>query len=112
MKAKNTIRAALAAAALGVVLLGPAGGLETRAAQTTSSTTLKEGWIQQNGHWYYQKSDGFFYKGWLQIGDKYYYLNTDGSMKTGWLKFDNSWYYLEESGVMHTGWLQLDGKWY
>jgi len=69
------------------------------------------GWIQENGKWYYYK-DNVKQTGWLKSGNTYYYLNTDGSMATGWVKDSGKWYYMNTSGAMVTGWLQQGNTWY
>lgn len=77
----------------------------TRAKDNTSSTTsstsslstsLKEGWQQISGIWYF--------------------IGPDGSKQTGWLKspYSGKWYYMNDNGVMQTGWFKspYSGKWY
>lgn len=99
--------------------------------------TQSEGWVSQNGGWWYRTSDGgyetgwfpvngnWFYtneKGWLQAGwqhiDGYWYFLHDthdtryGEMETGWQKIGENWFLLNDKGQMLTGWQLVKGKWY
>ncbi len=76
------------------------------------SNNKQSGWIQVNGAWYYLAHDGEMKTGWLNQGGSWYYLNDSGSMKTGWQKVNGTWYYFNGSGAMQTGWLNQSGTWY
>ncbi len=76
------------------------------------SNNKQSGWVQVNGAWYYLAQDGEMKTGWLNQGDSWYYLTDSGSMKTGWQKVNGTWYYLNGSGAMQTGWLNQSGTWY
>ena len=76
------------------------------------STTQKQGWIQENGKWFYYDQSNNKQSGWVQVNGAWYYLAQDGEMKTGWLNQGGSWYYLTESGSMKTGWQNVNGTWY
>lgn len=71
----------------------------------------KNGWVQENGKWFYYQNGGKK-TGWLLYGKVWYYLKANGEMATGWLKYGNSWYYLKPSGEMQTGWLLYGKVWY
>lgn len=97
----------------------------------------KEGWVSQDGGWWYRTEDGGYETGWFTVDDKWYYANERGwiqagwqhidgqwyffhnvhdtrygEMETGWVKDGEHWFYLNDKGQMQTGW-QLDkGKWY
>lgn len=74
-----------------------------------------EGWVKENGKWYYYDFEGERVTGWLEDEEKWYYLdpNADGAMKTGWLKWEGDWYFLDiYSGAMVTGFKIIDGKKY
>lgn len=75
-------------------------------------TTQKQGWVQENGKWFYYDQSNNKQSGWVQVNGAWYYLAQDGEMKTGWLNQGGSWYYLTESGSMQTGWLNQSGTWY
>lgn len=97
----------------------------------------KEGWVSQDGGWWYRLTgggyetgwfpvnDAWFYaneKGWIQVGwqfiDGYWYYFHDihdgryGVMETGWLKIGENWFLLDDNGKMQTGWQCVKGKWY
>ena len=77
----------------------------------TINTSLKNGWIQENGNWYYYVN-GTAQTGWLNDGGSWYYMNPNGTMATGWLNDGGTWYYMNPSGTMATGWLNDGGTWY
>lgn len=92
----------------------------------------KEGWLYQDGKWFYLNAKGEARTGWIYVKNLYYYLDSDGVMLTGkqmidgkeyyleangvlrsgWRKVNNAWYYYSPEGVMQTGWQQIAGKWY
>lgn len=73
----------------------------------------KDGWLKQDGYWYYGTSSGVFKTGWQKVKGTWYYLDpTDGKMRTGWALVDNTWYFLNDSGAMQKGWLKRGGTWY
>lgn len=78
---------------------------------TFGKTIAKEGWVKDNGQWFFYEK-GAKKKGWVSYKSKWYYLNADGVMETDWVKVDGKWYFLNEEGAMMTGWLQSKGKWY
>ncbi|MFT8342057.1 MAG: GH25 family lysozyme [Clostridium beijerinckii] len=94
-----------------VLILIP--GLNVQAATSDTNITSNIGWKNENGVWYYYKSDNTKAIGWIKPDNNWYYLNEDdGKMKTGWVKDKGNWYYMDESGAMAKGWKQLDGDWY
>ncbi len=73
---------------------------------------MSNGWIKDNGAWYYLQESGAMKTGWLNDKGTWYYLQASGAMKTGWLNDNGTWYYLQASGAMKTGWLNDNGTWY
>ena len=71
----------------------------------------KNGWVQEDGKWYYYQN-GTKKTGWLLYGKDWYYLKPDGSMQTGWLLYGSVWYYFDANGVMVTGSKTIGGKTY
>ncbi len=69
-------------------------------------------WILYNGQWYYLSSNGQMASGWLSWNGNWYYLHPSGVMATGWISWNGSWYYLQPSGAMATGWISWNGSWY
>jgi len=73
------------------------------------------GWLQSpaSGLWYYMDANGVMMSnGWVKDNGTWYYLTSTGAMKTGWLKDNGTWYYLQSNGAMKTGWLNDNGTWY
>ena len=96
----------------------------------------KDGWIEENGVWYYYSNDAAE-TGWQRINGTWYYLDPrNGAMAEGgmqeidgktyyfydwggmasnfWYKADNGgWYYFDGSGAMATNkWVLCKGRWY
>lgn len=54
--------------------------------------------------WQYFGDDGMAApEGWLWDQGKWYYIGPDGFMRTGWIELNGSRYYLDESGAMVSG---------
>ena len=70
------------------------------------------GWKNENGAWYYYKSDNTKAIGWIKPDSNWYYLKDDGKMSTGWMSDNGKWYYLDKSGILVKGWKQLNNDWY
>lgn len=82
----------------------------------------KEGWVKENGFWYFYKNGERVTNDWAQDSTKkWFYLGKDGKMVTSdWIKWKDNWYYLKENGEMASnewakdskGWCYLgkDGK--
>lgn len=70
------------------------------------------GWKNENGNWYYYKSDNTKAIGWIKPDNNWYYLKDDGKMSTGWISDNGKWYYFDLSGIMVKGWKQLNNDWY
>lgn len=61
------------------------------------------GWLQSpaSGLWYYMDANGVMMSnGWVKDNGTWYYLTSTGAMKTGWLNDNGTWYYLNASGAM------------
>ena len=96
---------------------------------------MKNGWLKEDGYWYFYKngervklaweqdSKGLWY--WLGSDgkmvksslinwrDNKYYLKSDGSMASAeWIKFENGWRYFDKSGKMVIGWLRYKNNMY
>lgn len=68
-----------------------------------ATDSIKTGWSQIDGQWYYYDNTGNLFTGWLLDNGDWYYLNpADGKMQTGFLTLDGKTYYLQEDGRMLT----------
>jgi hypothetical protein len=74
----------------------------------------KQGWIEEDGAWYFYEDGEKVCNRWEKTGGFWYYLGEDGAMvKSDWVKTDGKWYYLQADGKMFAnGWLEIDGEWY
>lgn len=77
----------------------------------------KEGWVSQDGGWWYRTSDGGWETGWFPVGDKWYYANDRGWLQVGWQHIDGYWYFLHNIhdtryGEMETGWIKDGENWF
>lgn len=73
----------------------------------------KEGWIKENGKWFFYKNNQKLKGQWLKDKGKWYYLDSGtGIMRTGWVCVDQQIYYCDKSGVMLTGFQTIDKKLY
>lgn len=105
-----------------------------------TANTIQQGWLSENGNWYYILSDGTrFSNGWKEIGGKLYYFGSDGilyvntttpdgsqvdgngvkivetvnTIRQGWYSENGSWYYILSDGTKFSnGWKEIDGKSY
>lgn len=65
------------------------------------------GWVRQNGTWYYY-TEGQPYTGWLRDHGLHYYLDETGAVTTGWAQIDGQTCLFSDSGVLCTGWIRVD----
>lgn len=77
----------------------------------------KEGWVSQDGGWWYRTSDGGYETGWFPAGDEWFYADEKGWMQVGWQLIDGYWYFFHDVhdgryGVMETGWLKVGSNWF
>ena len=67
----------------------------------TKAHTEPTGWIREENHWKYRKSDGYFVcDSWLQYGGRWYVFDGSGYMITGWFRQGDGWYFLADDGAM------------
>ncbi|MGL4739883.1 MAG: hypothetical protein ACRC41_03650 [Sarcina sp.] len=72
----------------------------------------QQGWVNDNGTWYYNLSNGSLATGFNTINGSEYYFNDNGAMQTGWNQINGNWYYMGSSGAVNTGWTDVNGTWY
>lgn len=69
---------------------------------TEETSAEKQGWIMEDGRWYFYEQNQVK-KGWLLDGEDWYYLNPEnGQMQTGFVTLDGKTYFLQEDGRMLT----------
>ena len=65
---------------------------------------MKDGWLKEDGYWYYYKNGKRVTNAWAQDSKGlWYWLGSDGKMVIGWLRYKNNMYYLNGKGYMLTG---------
>jgi glucan-binding YG repeat protein len=75
---------------------------------------LKDGWVKDNGKWYFYKN-GKTQTSWIKDRDQYYFCDQNGVLIFGWLTWNGKRYYLtpeKESGRMVTGINEIGGRLY
>lgn len=98
-----------------------------------SNGVAHDGWLLDNGAWYYLDEGYMVTNTSRNINGKNYGFNKSGAMVTGWLAVESAkpsgewlpdenryekyektitWYYFDGNGVAHDGWLLDNNKWY
>ncbi len=74
----------------------------------------RNGWILENGKWYYYKNDTMLKNTWQLDSVGWCYLGSDGAMRTNaWIKDSVGWCYVGDSGyIVKSNWVKDGGKWY
>ena len=84
-----------------------------------TNSTIKKGWIKENGKWRYYIQGSICRDKWVYDNGAWYHFSIDGYMQTGWIraigptinKKETYWFYLNSNGKMVTG-LHKIGKYY
>lgn len=71
-----------------------------------------QGWVREQGVWYYLKEDGSVTTGRATIEDKTYYFTATGAMCTGWVTTERGLRYMLADGMEATGWQMIAGSRY
>ena len=108
---------------------------------TYADGTVKTGWFNDGGTWYYFNGYGHMFnaptiidgkinmfdssgawtgyatKGWVKndnYDEWYYCVDSNGTPKTGWLEYNGKYYYLNPTGyfMLSGSWYGIDGKYY
>jgi len=77
-----------------------------------AKNSLKTGWLQYQGGWYYLNPEGIMQTGLSAIKGQFYYFNKSGAMQTGWVNAYGTWYYFTAGGAAKEGWLKQGSNWY
>lgn len=72
----------------------------------------KNGWIEEEGNYYYYKNDVKAVNQLLTLDGKIYYVDAAGVRQYGWQTVQGKTYFFREDGTAVTGWMELDGDWY
>lgn len=76
-----------------------------------SPQTIKNGWVSENGSWYYYESGTLAKNKWLNLEGKWYFVLSDGSMVYNtWKEIDGKSYYFGSDGAMYVNATTPDGK--
>lgn len=71
----------------------------------------KDGWVKENGKWYYYENNKKV-TGWKKVDGRWYYMDAAGVMQTGWIVEKKNKYYCGKNGAMLTGWQTIGGDRY
>ena len=79
---------------------------------TSSSTqTVKNGWVSENGSWHYYENGTLAKNKWLNVSGKWYYVVSDGSMISNtWKEIGGKSYYFGADGAMYVNTTTPDGN--
>ena len=76
-----------------------------------SPQTIKNGWVSENGSWYYYESGTLAKNKWLNLEGKWYFVLSDGSMVYNtWKEIDGKSYYFGSDGAMYVNATTPDGS--
>lgn len=88
------------------ILVGAAPQMRSYGAVYTLPQKLN-GWVRQNGTWYYY-TEGQPYTGWLREHGLRYYLDETGAVTTGWAEVDGQKCLFSDSGALCIGWIRAE----
>ena len=75
--------------------------------QPREESPARNGWVWENGIWYYYEA-GEPRSGWFRSYGVEYYLKEDGSVTTGWAKVEGQDRFFSDTGALCVGWLRTE----
>ncbi|WP_270813949.1 hypothetical protein [Hungatella effluvii] len=76
-----------------------------------TSDIVKNGWVSENGKWYYYNAGAMIKDQWLNLNGKWYYVLSDGTMvSNSWQVINGNSYYFGSDGAMYANTTTPDGK--
>lgn len=76
-----------------------------------AQANVQNGWVQEDGEYYYYENGVAVKSEWRQIGEYRYYFNYDGTMAhDGRYNFDEYTYGFDSNGHMIVGWYDFSGS--
>lgn len=91
------------------LMLFAAGFTAQTTAKEVQATTVKNGFVKENGKTYYYQNGVKYKKGFLKLkGNYYYFTTTTGQMMEGWAKNKKGEYryFYNGTGIMATQWVK------
>lgn len=75
---------------------------------TGASAEGVNGWLKVQDGWLYFE-DGNVKNGWIEDNGKWYYCDVYFGLRVGWVMLNNEWYYFAENGELLTDTTTPDG---
>ena len=83
---------------------------KTSAEGVGASKMVKDGWILEDGRWYYYQNNEIAKSKWVNLNGKWYYLKEDGSMlSNGWHEVGGQSYFFGSDGTLYVNTITPDG---
>lgn len=76
-----------------------------------TSDIVKNGWVSENGKWYYYSAGTVVKNQWLDLNGRWYYVTSDGTMvSNSWKVINGNSYYFGNDGAMYVNTTTPDGS--
>ncbi|MDO4272811.1 MAG: N-acetylmuramoyl-L-alanine amidase [Eubacteriales bacterium] len=72
----------------------------------------KNGWIKENGDYYYYENGEKAVNRLLFLIPGIYYVDEEGKRQYGWQEFEGKTYFFKDDGIAHCNWMNDNGTWY
>ena len=96
-----------------VAVAGDATYTAVFTAEKKETEPVKNGWVQENGGWYYYQNGTMVKDKWEKDSKGWCYLGSDGKMLTNqWKKDSKGWCYIDGSGyIVYNKWVKDSKGW-